>query len=182
MAIKIVYRCSCGAVFVGDLTTHGVPFAILARPNYTTLEEHLETEGNEEHVVSPVYANSASTGLRKAPLLWPISEPQKDTGSGWHAAAMGIWPGSDAIGMPRKIRILMYVISPGSHSCGLRIVDVEDDSNTVCEVSGIDNTELVRLDMGDLDNISATQTIWEIQTNTSGGGIKPRPRCVIVEF
>ena len=80
---------------------------------------------------------------------------------------------------PTKIYVL-YEVDSGS-TADIRFYDVTN-SLQICEQTGLSSTSWVILDLGTLSNLSAAQSIWELQVLTSAANKNIRISSMHVEY
>ena len=75
-----------------------------------------------------------------------------------------IFPGSDTVGVPTSINVVAWDTGSSLWSC--RVWDATNLA-VVAEITGQTNTSGVITNLGSINNVSATECIWEIQLLSS---------------
>jgi len=73
-------------------------------------------------------------------------------------------------GTPTKIKVIGRVSNAETTTLGVRIVDLANGSAVVAERTNINSTSPQIWDLGTLSNLSASETIWELQVERASGG------------
>ena len=82
-----------------------------------------------------------------------------------------IYMGKNNVGEIKEIKIVSYM-DEGITSYNVRIVDKNNQSNIIAEITGLSNTEDDIVDMGSINNIPSSESRFEIQVKKMGGVAK----------
>jgi hypothetical protein len=125
----------------------------------------------------------AATGARDIQLTTIKDEttPWIKFGQTTYAGLAFIFQGTTILGDPSKIEVIARAKDPGKTG-DLRVFDV-DNNKVICELIGISNNTFQILDLGDLDNLPSSKTIWEIQgRKAASSGTEIQIQFVHIEF
>lgn len=91
-----------------------------------------------------------------------------------------IFPGTDLLGNIEDI-FALYEVEDSTETGSIRIYDV-DNSNVIAEVTGLDDEEFMRKNLGTISNLPSGAAVFEIQAKTSNASKYIRLSNLTLEF
>jgi len=79
-----------------------------------------------------------------------------------------IFPGTTAVGSPTSIKCISWGDSGTTHA--VRVYDITNDA-VIAEVTGLTNTAKAIASLTGIDNLPASEALWEVQLKKTAGGV-----------